>query len=33
MLSVFEWFDLVLQFGVFVVIVLFDEPRQNQGSC
>ena len=31
MLSVFEWFVLVLQCYVFIVIVLSDEPRQNQG--
>ena len=31
MFSVFEWFILVLQCKAFVVIVLSDEPRQNQG--
>ena len=31
MLSVFEWFGLVLQRGAFVVIALPDEPKQNQG--
>ena len=31
MLSVFEWFVLVLQYDAFVVIVLSDEPRLNQG--
>ena len=29
MLSVFEWFVLVLQCDAFVVIVLSDEARQN----
>ena len=31
MLSVFEWFVLVLWCDAFVLIVLSDEPRQNQG--
>ena len=31
MFSVFEWFILVLQCKAFVVIVLSNEPRQNQG--
>ena len=34
MLSVFDsikWFVLVLWCDVFVIIVLSDEPRQNQG--
>ena len=31
MFSVFEWFALVLQCYAFVVIVLSDEPKQNQG--
>ena len=31
MFSVFKWFVLVLQCDAFVVIVLSDEPRQNQG--
>ena len=31
MFSVFEWFVLVLWFDTFVLIVLSDEPRQNQG--
>ena len=30
MLSVFEWFVLALQCDAFVVIVLSDQPRQNQ---
>ena len=31
MLSVFEWLVLVLQPDAFVVDILSDEPRQNQG--
>ena len=31
MFSVFEWFVLVLWCDAFVLIVLSDEPRQNQG--
>ena len=31
MLSVFEWFVLVLWCDAFVVIILSDDPRQNQG--
>ena len=31
MFSVFEWFVLVLWCYAFVVIVLSDKPRQNQG--
>ena len=31
MFSVFEWFALVLWCDAFVLIILFDEPRQNQG--
>ena len=31
MFSVFEWFALVFQCYAFVVIVLSDEPKQNQG--
>ena len=31
MFSVFEWFVLVLQCDALVVIVLTDEPKQNQG--
>ena len=31
MLSVFEWFVIVLWCDAFVLIVLSDEPRQNQG--
>ena len=31
MYSVFEWFVLVLWSDAFVLIVLSDEPRQNQG--
>ena len=31
MFSVFEWFVLVLHCYAFVVIILSDEPRQNQG--
>ena len=31
MFNVFEWFVLVLKCDVFVLIVLSDEPRQNQG--
>ena len=31
MLSVFEWFVLVLWCDAFVLIVLSDEPRQKQG--
>ena len=30
MLRVFEWVVLALLCGAFVVIVLSDEPRQNQ---
>ena len=31
MFSVFEWFVLVLWCKAFGLIVLSDEPRQNQG--
>ena len=31
MFNVFEWFVLVLWCDAFVLIVLSDEPRQNQG--
>ena len=31
MFSVFEWFVPLLWFDAFVLIVLSDEPRQNQG--
>ena len=31
MLSVFGWFVLVLQCEAFIVVVLSDEPGQNQG--
>ena len=31
MFSAFEWFNLVLQCYLSVVIVLSDKPRQNQG--
>ena len=31
MFSVCEWFVFILQCYAFVVIVLSDEPRQNQG--
>ena len=31
MFSVFEWFVLVLSIDVSVLIVLSDEPKQNQG--
>ena len=31
MLSVFEWLVLVLWCDAFVIIVLSDDPRQNQG--
>ena len=31
MFSVFEWFVLVLWCDAFVVIVLSDEPGQNEG--
>ena len=31
MFSVFEWFVLVLWCDTLVLIVLSDEPRQNQG--
>ena len=31
MFSVFEWFVLVLWCDAFVLIVLSDEPMQNQG--
>ena len=32
MFSVFKWLVPVLQYHVFVVIILSDEPRQNQGQ-
>ena len=32
MFSVFEWFVLVLWCDAFVLIVLSDKPRQNQGQ-
>ena len=31
MFCVFEWFALVLWYDAFVLIVLSDEPSQNQG--
>ena len=31
MFNVFEWFVLVLRYDAFALIVLSDEPRQNQG--
>ena len=31
MFSVFEWFVFVLWYDALVLIVLSDEPRQNQG--
>ena len=31
MYSVFEWFVLILQCDTYVIFVLSDEPRQNQG--
>ena len=31
MFSVFEWFVLVFWCDAFVLVVLSDEPRQNQG--
>ena len=31
MFSVFEWFSLVLWCDAFVLIILSDEPRKNQG--
>ena len=31
MFGVFEWFVLVLWYDAFVLIVLSDEPSQNQG--
>ena len=31
MFNVFKWFVLVLLCDAFVLIVLSDEPRQNQG--
>ena len=31
MFNVLEWFVLVLQCDTFVVIVLSDEPRKNEG--